>query len=139
MIVNYSLSFLCSPQYAKINKIRQPGAKDERVNSVTSELDRGSSPVPPEIIPMAVPMEEESPRHISPSPSYKTVPETLRQAKEVLRLAQVVKAEAEQMREEARRELNIAKKDRHEAMLLKKNAAEILRMAKERLNSVGAK
>ena len=126
-----------------MNKNRQPGAKDERVNSVTSEFDRGSSPVPPEIIPMAVPMEEgESPQRTSsssPLPSYRTVPETLRQAKEVLRLAQVVKAEAEQMRQEARKELSIAKKDRHEAMLLKKNAAEILRMAKERLNSVGAK
>ena len=116
-----------------MNKNRQPGAKDERVNSVTSELDRGSSPVPPEIIPMVVPIEE-SPKH-----TYKTVPETLRQAKEVLRLARVVKAEAEQMREEARKELSIAKKDRHEAMLLKKNAAEILRMAKERLSSVGGK
>ena len=99
-------------------------------------MDRVTSPVPPEIIPMAVPIEE-SPQHTTPS--YKTVPETLRQAKEVLRLAQVVKAEAEQMREEARRELNIAKKDRHEALLLKKNAAEILRMAKERLSSIGAK
>ena len=116
-----------------MNKNRQPGPKDERVNSVTSELDRGSSPVPPEIIPMVVPIEE-SPQH-----SYKTIPETLRQAKEVLRLARVVKAEAEQMREEARKELTIAKKDRHEATLLKKNAAEILRMAKERLNSAGAK
>ena len=125
--------FVIYPQYAKVNKNRQ-GAKDERINSVTSEFDRGSSPAPPEIIPMVVPIEE-SPKHST----HKTVPETLRQAKEVLRLARVVKAEAEQMREEARKELSIAKKDRHDAMILKKNAAEILRMAKERLSSLGAK
>lgn len=64
-----------------------------------------------------------------------TIPETLKQAKEVLRLARVVKAEAEQMREEARKELSVARRDRHDAMVLKKNAAEILRMAKERLGS----
>ena len=47
--------------------------------------------------------------------------------------ARVVKAEAEQMSEEARKELGIAKKERQEATILKKNAVEVLRMAKERL------
>jgi hypothetical protein len=62
------------------------------------------------------------------------VPENLQKAKEILRLAKVVQAEAEIMREEAEKELAIAKRERHDAELLKKNAAEILRMAKEKLN-----
>lgn len=101
----------------------------ERINSVSSEIDRRVSEVTPEVIPTIAPIEESNEM---PHPS---VSETLKQAKEVLRLAKVVKTEAEQMRDEARKELSIAKKDRHDAMLLKKNAAEILRMAKERLGS----
>ena len=119
-------------QYTKVNKF---GTEDgpERVNSISShgtEYDRKVSPEPPEIIPMVLPVEE--PLETS---QQSTIPETLKQAKEVLRLARVVKAEAEQMREEARKELSVARRDRHDAMVLKKNAAEILRMAKERLGS----
>ena len=62
-----------------------------------------------------------------------SVPGTLMQAKEVLRLAHSMKAELEQMREEARRELEMARRERHDATLLKKNAAEILRIAKSKL------
>ena len=62
-----------------------------------------------------------------------SVPGTLQQAKEILRLAQAVKAEAEQMKEEAYRELELARKERHDVYLLKKNAAEILRIAKSKL------
>lgn len=58
---------------------------------------------------------------------------TLQQAKEILRLAQAMKAEAEQMKEEAYRELELARREKHDAFLLKKNAAEILRIAKCKL------
>ena len=58
---------------------------------------------------------------------------TLQQAKEILRLAQSMKAEAELMKEEAYRELELARRERHDASLLKKNAAEILRIAKIKL------
>ena len=114
--------FCCS--FSQYTKVKPNGA--ERINSDTGEFDRRASEVPPEIIPMAPSIEET--REIS-------VSEALKQAKEVLRLAKVVKAEAEEMREEARKELSLAKKDRKEALILKKNAAEILRMAKERLGS----
>ena len=119
-----TIDFFPAVQYAKVL------SKDERVNSAKNRSS--SSPVPPEIIPMTVPIEDSSDQ-ASSSASRKTVPETLQQAREVLRLARVVKAEAEQMREEARKELGIAKKERQEATILKKNAVEILRMAKERL------
>ena len=58
---------------------------------------------------------------------------TLQQAKEVLRLAKVVREEAEEMRKEAQRELDIAKRERNHVTLLKRNATEILRIAKEKL------
>lgn len=38
------------------------------------------------------------------------------------------------MREEAKRELELARREKHDADLLKKNAAQILKMAKERLS-----
>ena len=53
--------------------------------------------------------------------------------KEILRLAKMIKAEAEEMREEAELELALARRERHDSELLKKNATEILRMAKEKL------
>ena len=45
----------------------------------------------------------------------------------------MIKAEAEEMREEAELELALARRERHDSELLKKNATEILRMAKEKL------
>ena len=62
------------------------------------------------------------------------VPSTLHQSREILRLAQVMKQEVEEMRREVQRELEMARRERQEAELLKKNAAEILRMAKEKLH-----
>ncbi len=62
-----------------------------------------------------------------------SVPGTLQQAKEILRLARATKAEAEQIKEEAYRELELARRERHDASLLKKNAAEILKIAKCKL------
>ena len=122
VLLTLSLSF------SQYTKVKQDGV--ERINSVSSVGDRRGSGVPSEIIPKIPPIDE-----ANEMPQTVSVSETLKQAKEVLRLAKVVRAEAEQMRDEARRELSIAKKDRHDAMLLKKNAAEILRMAKERLGS----
>lgn len=58
---------------------------------------------------------------------------TLQQAREILRLARIAKMEAEEMKREAERELQLAKRDRHDAGLLKKNATEILKIAKEKL------
>lgn len=110
--------------YTQYTKVKQNGA--ERLDSDISEFNQRASEVPPEIIPIAPSIEEAQEMSVS---------EALKQAKEVLRLAKVVKAEAEEMREEARKELSLVKKDRRDAMILKKNAAEILRMAKERLAS----
>ncbi len=64
-----------------------------------------------------------------------TIPATLQQAREILRLARVVKAEAEETKREAQRELELARREKQDAEILKKNAAEILRMAKERLHA----
>ena len=64
---------------------------------------------------------------------------TLKQAREILRLAKAVKTEAEEMKGEVQRELELARRERHDAELLKKNAGEILKMAKERLHSASAK
>ena len=64
-----------------------------------------------------------------------TLSGSLQQAKEILRLARAMKAEAEQMKEEAYRELELARRERHDASLLKKNAAEILKIAKRKLAS----
>ena len=61
-----------------------------------------------------------------------SVTDTLKQAKEILRLAHAVRLEADQMKQEAQRELELAKREKHDAELLKKNASEILRMAKEK-------
>lgn len=65
--------------------------------------------------------------------SSESVPGTLQQAKEILRLARAMRVEAEQMKEEAYRELELARRERHDASLLKKNAAEILKIAKYKL------
>ena len=62
-----------------------------------------------------------------------SVSQTLQQAREILRQAKAAKDEALQMNEESSRELELARKERHDASLLKKNAAEILRMAKTKL------
>ena len=67
------------------------------------------------------------------SDSGLAVPGTLQQAREILRLARAMRAEAEQMKEEAYRELELARRERHDASLLKKNAAEILKIAKCKL------
>ena len=40
---------------------------------------------------------------------------------------------------EVQRELELARRERHDAELLKKNAGEILKMAKEKLHAVSAK
>lgn len=62
------------------------------------------------------------------------VPSTLQQSREILRLAQIMKREVEEMRREVQKELEMARRERQDAELLKKNATEILRMAKEKLN-----
>ena len=67
--------------------------------------------------------------------AIETVPDCLRQAREVLRLAKAVKAETEEMRQEVLGELELARSERRDAELLKRNAAEILRMAKDRLKT----
>jgi len=67
--------------------------------------------------------------------SLDVIPATLKQAREILRLARVVKAEAEQIKQEAQRELDLARTERRDAELLKRNASEILKMAKEKLHS----
>ena len=64
-----------------------------------------------------------------------TIPLALKQAKEVLRLAQAIRAEADEMRKEAQREFELAKRDRYDAEIIKKNATEILKMAKEKLHN----
>lgn len=61
------------------------------------------------------------------------VPSTLHQSREILRLAQIMKQEVEEMRREVQQELEMARRERQDAELLKKNATEILRMAKEKL------
>jgi len=61
-----------------------------------------------------------------------SVPDHLNQAKEILRLAQVVRQEAEQMKKEAAEDREIARKERIDAEMLKKNATEILKQAKEK-------
>ena len=67
--------------------------------------------------------------------SLDVIPSTLKQAREILRLARVVKAEAEQIKKEAQRELDLARAERRDAELLKRNASGILKMAKEKLQS----
>ena len=66
--------------------------------------------------------------------SVDSIPTALQQAREILRLAQILKKEVEDMRQEVRHELALAQKERQDAELLKKNATEILRMAKSKLN-----
>lgn len=61
------------------------------------------------------------------------VSSTLHQSREILRLAQIMKQEVEEMRKEVQQELEMARRERQDAELLKKNATEILRMAKEKL------
>ena len=68
------------------------------------------------------------------STSVDSIPATLQQAREILRLAQILKKEVDDMRQEVHQELALAQKERQAAELLKKNATEILRMAKTKLN-----
>ena len=105
----------------------ESGVEDKRISQLSSEseVDEKSEWV------MVGKNAEES--------SLDTVPATLKQAREVLRLAKVVKAEAEQTKREAYRELDLARRERQDAEILKRNAAEILRMAKERLHVASSK
>ena len=73
--------------------------------------------------------------HLQKPEDYATVPEALQKAREILRLARIVKAEADEARKEVERELELARRDRLDAEILKKNAAEILKMAKDRLKA----
>lgn len=60
----------------------------------------------------------------------------LQKAKEILRLAMIVKTEVLEMRQEVESELAIARRERHDSQLMKQNAAEILKMAKDVLQRV---
>ena len=73
--------------------------------------------------------------HLQKPEDISNVPENLMKAKEVLRLALIVKAEAEENRKEIEKELALARRERHDAELMKKNASEILKIAKERLQN----
>lgn len=121
--------------------------------SVSDTAEHLSSTVP-KSSPAAAPTDEErAPRVREPYRAYETVdilphkPQSpsivsetaqlaLKQAKEVLRLAQSMRAETEEMRKEVQRELELAKRERYDAGIMKKNAAEILKMAKEKLQSI---
>ena len=109
-------------QYARVNKAKY---KDS-TTSVISNVSQSSASTDENSEWLMVELEGEQVGH--------TIPATLKQAREILRLARVVKAETEQMRQEAQRELELAKVERRDAELLKRNAAEILKMAKERLH-----
>ena len=61
------------------------------------------------------------------------VSESVQKARELLRQAKIIKAQAEEMNKEACRELELARRERHDAAIMKKNAAEILKIAKEKL------
>lgn len=74
--------------------------------------------------------------HLQKPEDISDVPENLMKAKEVLRLALIVKAEAEENRKEIEKELALARRERHDAELMKKNASEILKIAKERLQNI---
>ena len=64
-----------------------------------------------------------------------SIPAHLDEAKEMLRLAMVVKQEAEQLKKEAAEDREAARRERMEAERLKKNATEMLEMAKEKTTS----
>ncbi len=66
------------------------------------------------------------------------VPENLLKAKEILRLAAIVKAEVLEMRNEVESELALARRERHDSQVMKQNAAEILKMAKDVLQRVSS-
>ncbi len=72
-------------------------------------------------------------KSLDSSDNSHSVSGTLQQAREILRLAQAMKSEAEDMKLQAYRELELARREKHDASLLKKNAAEILRIAKRKL------
>ena len=95
-----------------------PPPQSDKLKPAFSEDEQ--LPVPPEL-----PMLQDG----------ETVPDCLQQAKEILRLARIVKAEVEEMKKEVQNELELAKKERCDAELLKRNAAEILRMSKEKLKT----
>ncbi len=85
-----------------------------------------------------VPGEDVLAAHVQLAEDILGVPETLQKAKEVLRLAMVVKREVLEMREEVENELALARRERHDSQLMKQNAAEILKMAKEVLQKVNS-
>ena len=64
-----------------------------------------------------------------------SIPLHIDQAKEMLRLAQVARQEAEQLKKEAAEDREIARRERMEAEQLKKNATEMLKIAKEKATS----
>ena len=118
--------FALHSQYTKVKKLKKS-------TSAQSDLDRQ---IPASPISYTSDNDSEL-LHIPPElASFQTgesVPSCLQQAREILRLARVVKAEVEEMKREVQGELELARKERCDAELLKRNAAEILRMSKEKL------
>ena len=103
--------------------MKQPGSNDKRVVQSESPVPSDEEPPPP---PLWTGMDA--------GLVSNDVPSTLHQAREILRLAQVMKKEIEDMRREVQRELELARRERQDAEIIKKNATEILRMAKEKLS-----
>lgn len=76
--------------------------------------------------------------HIQSLDEVSNVSEGMQKVREILRLAKIVKTEVEELREDAERELALARRERHDAELLKKNASEILKIAKEKLHGISS-
>ena len=76
--------------------------------------------------------------HVQVPEDIVSIPENLQKAKEILRLAMIVKTEVLEMRREVENELALARRERHDSQLMKQNASEILRMAKEVLQKVSS-
>ena len=118
-ICTYMYTITLFLQYSKVMKQK---SKDNRVRSESPSLSDEEPPPPPLWTGMDTAL------------AGNDVPSTLHQAREILHLAQVMKKEIEDMRREVQRELELARRERQDAELIKKNATEILRMAKEKLH-----
>ena len=108
--------------FVKYTKVMKQKSNDRRVRSESPVQSDEEPPPPPLWTGMDAGLVGDN------------VPSTLHQAREILHLAQIMKKEIEDMRREVQRELELARRERQDAELIKKNAIEILRMAKEKLS-----